>query len=62
MIIREVTLREKKEYHNASYVFVTNAKKHFFTKNALIELQIKLNKFIATNICFFRGIKCKTIN
>ena len=50
MIIREVTLREKKEYHNASYVFVTNAKKHFFTKNGIIELQIKLNKFIATNI------------
>ena len=50
MEIREVTLREKRYYPNASYVMITNDKKQYFTKKALIELYTKLNDLLIQNV------------
>ncbi len=50
MEIRELTIREKRYYPNASYVIITNTNKQYYAKKALIELQTKLNKLLISGV------------
>jgi len=50
MEIREVTLKEKISLPNASYVIITNNEKKYFTKNAMLELQSKLNNLLICSV------------